>query len=537
MDQSSWPALLYSLVGTPGPILAILGAVNWIALLLAIMTPLLVLFARHEVRLRRLRQIQDFYENFDKKDSDQKGIATNPSFEFVRSKYTADLRLDEPPKDAKSLDERERLEMLVRAAEQRRVYFGYRLALSTIGFMVLAYFGFHFLGNALACGLQSGTCPLPDGAAPTKADQLLVIAALTFAGTYIASVRTMLSRLAVFDLSSNTFLRLTGESIASIVVTTLLFAALSDPFSVVGGVVTGGNGSNSIPLVWLVLAPLLGLIPQSSTKFLLVKLQEQIRWIKTSDDRFSQLTKVTSPEVIDGVDYETRFRLEECGIYDVQNLATYNPILLHIETPYGIYQCIDWIAQAQLCHIVGLERFLLLRELNVRTIFDLERAIDSIHAPSQFDDIYASVLMAPTERLRMAADVSKSNFLIVEAGSTKKVTVDEFCKWARERISTSPGLLSTSAEHLMCWITDDLHVRRLRRLWSDIATSLEPGSNYFDDSKRNPQNTPLKGVNQNLAAKDAHSIANSRSSHRATPRANGGKPVTETDGDQSSKSS
>jgi hypothetical protein len=89
----------------------------------------------------------------------------------------------------------------------------------------------------------------------------------------------------------------------------------------------------------------------------------------------------------------------------------------------------------------------------------------------------------------------------------------------------------------MCWITDDLHVRRLRRLWTDIATSLEPGSNYFDDSKRNPQNTPLKGVNQNTAT-GADSMANTKSGHRLTPRANGSKPVvTGAESDQSSKSS
>jgi len=207
-----------------------------------------------------------------------------------------------------------------------------------------------------------------------------------------------------------------------------------------------------------------------------------------SDDRFVSITPIVSLDVINGIDYEIRFRLEDCGIYDIQNLATYNPILLHVETPFGIYQCIDWVAQAQLCHIVGLERFLALRELNIRTIFDLERAIDSVDSPEEFDDIYMSILMSPTSNLRRLADIAKMNFMIMDGTNARPVSVDEYAKWARERVSSEPKLITKAAEHLMTWISDDLHVRRLRRLWNDIADSLEPGSSYFRDSKRNPQN-------------------------------------------------
>lgn len=494
MDTSTWPALFYSLLGTPKPIIELLGTVNWVALLFAITTPALILFARHEVRLRRLRrlrQIQDFYHNFGKPGDDPKGLATNPSFEFVRSKYTADLKLsDEEKKEFEEQRETGRLKILIKAAENRQVSFGFRLFFSAFGFMIICYFGFDLLGKVLSCGLDAtGECL--ELTQNTELRELFIIASLTFAGAYIASVRTMLSRLSLFDISSNTFLRVTGETIASIIITVVLYAAFSAAAGVIGGAVAGApppGTQTGMPLLWLAAAVLLGLVPQSSTKFLLVKLQEKINWIKTTDDRFVEITRVTSPEVIDGVDYETRFRLEECGIFDVQNLATYNPILMHIETPFSIYQCIDWIAQAQLCHIVGLERFLILRELNIRTIFDLERAIDSIHSPSQFDDIYASVLFAPTERLRQAVNASEAMFIINGAQGAQQLTVDEYCKWSREQISKNTDLLSEAAEHLMCWITDDLHVRRLRRLWNDIAKSLEPDSNYFEDSKRNPAN-------------------------------------------------
>jgi hypothetical protein len=487
MDTSSWQAFFVSLLGTPGPILRLFSHINWVAFLLAFLTPTIILFARHEVRLRRLRQIQDFFLNFGTSSDGKAGLATNPTFEFVRSKYTSDLKLLERDKKLfESANESERLRLLITAAEKNRVSFGLRLSFSAFGFMLLCYFGFDLLGRVLSCGLvANGHClGITQG---VEGEELLIIAALTFAGAYIASVRTLLARLSLFDLSSNTFLRVTGESLASILVTVILYAALSATLFAVAGS-PGNETERAVPFLWLAFDVALGLLPQSSTKFLLVKMHEKINWIKTTDDRFVDLTRVTSPEVIDGIDYEARFRLEECGIYDVQNLATYNPILMHIETPYKIYQCIDWVAQAQLCHIVGLERFLILRELNIRTIFDLERAIDSIHSPEQYDDIYASVLFAPTERLRQAVSRSHAVFVVNCAGEAKQLNLDDFSRWMCLLISTPPSTMSKAAEHLMAWITDDLHVRRLRRLWNDIADSLEPGSNYFGDSKRHPTN-------------------------------------------------
>ncbi|WP_426228101.1 hypothetical protein [Pararhizobium sp. DWP3-4] len=144
--------------------------------------------------------------------------------------------------------------------------------------------------------------------------------------------------------------------------------------------------------------------------------------------------------------------------------------MLHIESPYGIYQVIDWVAQAQLCHILGPEKFLIFRELNIRTIFDLERAISSKYSVKAFDEICAGVLLASTSSLRDTVRISATKPITSDTDRTEAVDADAYCIWARKRMQRDDD--SKSTEHVLRWIADDLHVRRLRRLWLDISESL-----------------------------------------------------------------
>jgi hypothetical protein len=80
---------------------------------------------------------------------------------------------------------------------------------------------------------------------------------------------------------------------------------------------------------------------------------------------------VLPTDMIDGVDTQTKFRLMEAGVQDVQNLATANPVLLYVETPYGLLTILDWIAQAQLIVAFGGEAAADLRQIGVRTTFDV----------------------------------------------------------------------------------------------------------------------------------------------------------------------
>jgi hypothetical protein len=547
MDNATLVQNAGGLLGTAVKYLETTVGLDPIALVFALLTPVLLLYGRHEVRLRRLRSIKDFLASFgtrmesqpagSRKDTDAANDTTpapegnpaktpeaatkigpdvrltnNPSFEFVKSKYTSDLQVSDS-KDGKKYDEMtdiEQIDWIIKSIGRFGSASDWKIFLSSIGFILLSYFGFSALHDTLSCGLGSQTCGCaqPAGAPACTATtagygnwgQLAIIGSLAFAGAYIAAIRNFVRSVAVFDLSPYTFLRHTAEIIASVIFTIVLFAVFRDPMSAIttlvapiipnaaGAITPQATAGDHIQPIWFGLAPLLGLLPQSATKFLLIKFQSLISWIKTSDDRFINVTKIVSPDIIDGIDYDTRFRLEECGIYDVQNLAAYNPIMLHIESPYGIYQVIDWIAQAQLCHILGPEKFLIFRELNIRTIFDLERAISSKHSVKAFDEICAGVLFASTSNLKEILRISTTTLVpmgapVTTPPATPPTPADSavaFCMWARTQIQGSDNAKST--EHVLRWIADDLHVRRLRRLWLDISDSLGPGSDRLPDT-------------------------------------------------------
>lgn len=466
--------------------------INGWALLIAIATPLLVIFVRQEVRIRRIRHIFDFERTFAQIGDSKDDRRVNPSFEFVRSKYLSDIETTGILSDTDhQLPTGAQLnELFVRVREQGRRQ-DLNMLIPSLALMILIYFGIEALFTAISCGFDGIACTCSRSffatcakAVPSKtviADygHLIIIGGLAFAGAYVETIRSLLRNLAVFDLSSYTFLRQSGEMIASVVFAVIAYAAIPDPLNPFAA----DGDREGVSRLWIALAPVLGLMPRSATQFVFTKTKNLIAWFKTEDDRFQNVTRVTTPDVIDGIDFATRFRLEICGIYDIQNLATANPIMLHIESPFGIFQCIDWVAQAQLCHVLGLEKFLLLRELNIRSIFDLERAIESEQGPDEIDIIYAGILFSTTQNLKAISATSGNRPLTVDADKVVPVMVDEYCAWARKMIGTDISHAKKCVEHVMRWIGDDLHVRRLRLVWNDISLSLGPNSVTLIDAK------------------------------------------------------
>ncbi|HEX8447438.1 MAG TPA: hypothetical protein VF649_12600 [Sphingomonas sp.] len=100
----------------------------------------------------------------------------------------------------------------------------------------------------------------------------------------------------------------------------------------------------------------------------------RLRVAKPVDGAALDAVAVQPLELIDGIDSDIARRLAQGGWYDVQNLATAHPVRVHRATPYGLYQVLDWVAQAQLCLAVGSAAFRDLRRVHVRSLFDLERA-------------------------------------------------------------------------------------------------------------------------------------------------------------------
>lgn len=256
-------------------------------------------------------------------------------------------------------------------------------------------------------------------------------------------------------------------------------------------------------------------------------------FLKLTDGRFAGATKSTPLDVIDGIDFFIRFRLMEAGIYEVQNLAVANPILMHVETPYGIYQTIDWVGQAQLCCIVGPERFLILRQFNIRTIFDLERAVLSLKSTSELRRILGGILLMTTETMRLVEKLSGSNFPDMDHPQNAGKNIVDYMKWAAEkatqptsyrmRLARTPDprpsggyhvwLMSklgnepyasfdiqtegetrtfdlyeqtdpdATIKHMVRVIMDDLHVMRLRQIWESIGRTLGGDAATLDDSE------------------------------------------------------
>lgn len=268
---------------------------------------------------------------------------------------------------------------------------------------------------------------------------VLWVFVVAFLGGYLFAVRSLLRAVNNFDLNPGSFI---GAALQ------LLFGVVTAVIIVVGGLGSfmpqaASNAGIAVPASILA-AFAIGFIPEFGMRILYRA--SQLWLYKREDTELYKSFQATPVEVIDGIDTEIRSRLADFNIFTVQNLATANPIMLFVETPYGIYQSIDWVAQAQLCASVGPHAVLKLWRLGIRTIFDLERAVlggPGYSTPALRQAIGLALLTDAPEEMRKR--------LLKPDGS---------------------GLDDDSIAALVDNKLDDLHVHRLRQITNRIEDRL-----------------------------------------------------------------
>jgi hypothetical protein len=267
----------------------------------------------------------------------------------------------------------------------------------------------------------------------------------TFLSSYIWTLQYLVRRIANFDLSPISFFAsFMHITLALFVSATIAHVGIKDM-------------TQATPGPMIAAAFIIGFVPDLFISALIAKFP----WIRLRrvSDASKELQEELPLDMILGIDPFMKLRLGEFEIEDVQNLATINPIQIFVETPYGLYEVIDWVAQAQLILAVGPKRTLDLRGMNIRTIFDLERCLEN-------PDLYARVAM----------------ILGVGAGSGTPYRAPARPGKGSEHALNETDLLGA----VIGYIRDDLHVRRLRQIWDVINSSLDARFSEVDKKTTTP---------------------------------------------------
>jgi hypothetical protein len=388
-------------------------------LLLGLFIPLAIYCGRNNLRQQRRKIVRDLAAMFDfAKDGGRPIII--PSLELVRYKY-------DPESTATASD--------LNQEQSSWWHYAFPVAL----YVLLASLGFRNCFIAAIPGPKDipnlSSYLLGGDLEPTRQQlaSLFANSCYTFLGAYLWTIFYLIKRVSNFDLSPLSFLRTSAQIIFAAFVSAAVWHT-ADAF-------IGPKDVLDSHLPAAGLAFLIGWFPDLGMTYLITKYPwMRLKRVKPETDELSEEIPL---DCITGIDPFMKFRLAEFEIEDVQNLATINPIQLFVETPYGLYEVIDWVAQAQLILAVGTRKTLELRKINVRTIFDLEKALDQPLLRKLMAQILLSEPPSPSSEQSNGDAPSAAN-------------------------DGSSDLLAALIEI----IHDDLHVQRLRQIWEVIALRL-----------------------------------------------------------------
>lgn len=423
--------------------LFILGATVFAAL-----SPFIFIAIREAVKRQRQEIVRDLAAVFDIAGPSSQRLI--PSFEFVKYKYfvgRARVFGKSGVVDGSdgSLD-------IFDQSRHREDFTTTAWVLGSVAFsLVAAAAVFHTLSllAAFLCATSPGFAWL-DGACARIQDGTTVWlfgASAAFAGSYLTALRNLYRAIKNFDLSPATIV---GETIK------IVIGIVLAPILVIGLLRLGASGAELLTTVKEPMNPPLvlalavtgcfvaGIMPDVVLRNIVQR--DKLKNFKREEYEVYRAFKITPVEIIDGIDSEIRVRLDDHHIHSTQNLAAANPLMLFVETPYGVYQIMDWVAQAQLCCSVGREKVIRLWPLGVRTLFDLER----LAAPSA---VRNEALLIEVGRIILGATM-------IEAAPDRASAVD---------------LVVASIELRL----DDPHVQRLRQIFIAVGDRLGPDSRRF----------------------------------------------------------
>ncbi len=176
-----------------------------------------------------------------------------------------------------------------------------------------------------------------------------------FLGGYLWGLQYVFRRYADDDLAPGVYHALAIRMILAGTLAVVIYNAYD---AMAAGPIPGGGK------VWPALAFVLGMFPQRGISWI----RERVPFFSKDDD---QSVRKAPLEMIEGITYQDRVRLEEESIDSCYDLATADFVPLVIDTPYSARQLTDWILQAKLC-VYAPEAMLTLRQQGIRTIMDLE---------------------------------------------------------------------------------------------------------------------------------------------------------------------
>jgi hypothetical protein len=416
---------------------------DWIVILLSaalsVVLPVAIIYVRQTVKTQRQDVINDLAAIFEPEHGRAGREQIIPSFEFVKFKYSV--------AEAPSLDQGNGQPTGGKAATPDRDFSKTMFVVSSIPLMaVLFALGVVAFGALLTLVMHDPKTLrwVPNIPAfilnENKVDALdtwLAMLAVAYIASYLYNIRELLRAVANFELSPMTLL-MSAIHVLFGVATALIIASVAADVLGVGGTVTTS--------ALLLAAFAVGFVPELGVRTLLRA--TKLKMFKSVDDDVYKTFSVTPVEVIDGIDTEVCSRLSLHNIVSVQNLATANPIMLFVETPYGVYQIIDWVAQAQLCSALGPKAVIEFWKLGIRTIFDLERALIGASSTRALRHEVGKIVVlgrSPEERDRLG----------LGAASAPSEAAD----------ATVLALASI--------ILDDLHIQRLRQIANRIAERLD----------------------------------------------------------------